>query len=63
MIVSGNHRQHVTQSRGGSTSSTNMHAGDDDVADDDDGEIRRRVVGAVMVQLLAARGQGSATFR
>ena len=27
-----------------------------DMADDDDGEIRRRVVGAMMVQFFAARG-------
>jgi len=34
------------------------HPADHDVAHDHDGEIRRRVIGAVMVQLLAALGTG-----
>jgi hypothetical protein len=62
MSVSGSHSAACTQSGGLYAISTARDEAYNEVADDHDGEVRRRVVGAVVVQLLTAMGAGIDDF-
>ena len=63
ITVSGSHSAACTQSGGPVGHLHGEHQADHDVPDNDDGEIGRRVVGAMMMQLLAAMRAGVGHFQ
>ena len=63
MTVSGSHNAACSQSGGPVGHLHREHQADHDVADNDDGEIGRRVVCPMMMQLLAAMRAGVGDFQ